>query len=74
MMVEFDTFDPDIPNVPRQIDVLIEEGGRRTAVECRDRDSARGVMWVEELVGRRISLGLDGISGGAVIEPAIGTI
>jgi hypothetical protein len=58
--------DPDSPKVLRQIDVLIEEGGRRTAVECRDRDSSQSVTWVEELVGRRISLGLDGIIGVAV--------
>jgi hypothetical protein len=40
--------DPDSPNVPRQIDVLLEEGGRRTAVECRDRDSSQSVK-VKEL-------------------------
>jgi hypothetical protein len=59
--------DPDDPTQPRQIDILIEEhGGRRTSVECRDRTGVQSVMWVEELIGRKQSLGLDGMIGVAV--------
>jgi hypothetical protein len=57
--------DPDDPQGDlRQIDVLlIRDGGCTTAVECRDRGKAQSVMWVEELIGRKISLGLDGMIG-----------
>jgi len=54
--------DPDSPTAPRQIDVLItNHDGKRTSIECRDRSSAQSVMWIEELAGRKISLGLDGM-------------
>ena len=61
-----DFSDPDDPNEARQIDVLIEESGRRTGVECRNRMGIQSVMWVEELIGRKQSLGLDSIIGVAV--------
>jgi len=54
--------DPDKPSEKRQIDVLITSGnGKRSSVECRDRSEAQCVMWIEELIGRKISLGLDGM-------------
>jgi hypothetical protein len=53
--------DPDVPAIRRQIDVLITRDGRRTAVECRLRKGAQDVMWIEELAGRKLSLGLDGL-------------
>lgn len=54
--------DPDSPGNPRQIDVLITDAaGKRTSVECRERGGAQCVMWIEELVGRKLSLGLDGM-------------
>jgi hypothetical protein len=59
--------DPDDPTQARQIDILIEEpGSRRTSVECRDRAGAQSVMWIEELIGRKLSLRLDGMIGVAV--------
>lgn len=58
--------DPDDPNESRQIDVLIQNGSLRTGVECRLRDGVQSVMWVEELIGRKQSLQLDGMIGVAV--------
>jgi hypothetical protein len=58
--------DPDDVTQTRQIDALIEKGGLRTGVECRDREAAQSVMWVEELVGRKQSLKLDAMIGVAV--------
>lgn len=54
--------DPDSPGDSRQIDVLIIDAtGKRTSVECRERGGAQSVMWIEELVGRKLSLDLDGM-------------
>jgi hypothetical protein len=54
--------DPDSPADARQIDVLIEtDDGRTISVECRHRSGAQSVMWIEELAGRKLSLGLDGM-------------
>ncbi len=62
--VEWDVHipDPDSPNETRQIDVLIRtDDGRVIAVECRHRTGSQNVMWIEELAGRKLSLGLDGM-------------
>ena len=48
--------DPDNPKQPRQIDVAIRKDGRLTIVECRLHSTRQGVKWIEELIGRRISL------------------
>ena len=53
--------DPDTPDQQRQIDVLINSGGIKTSVECRLRKGQQSVMWVEELIGRKMSLKLDGM-------------
>lgn len=54
--------DPDSSGDSRQIDVLIiGADGKRTSVECRERGGAQCVMWIEELIGRKLSLGLDGM-------------
>jgi len=54
--------DPDSPTERRQIDVLITTpDGRRISVECRDREKPQTVMWIEELAGRKLSMGLDGM-------------
>lgn len=54
--------DPDSPADARQIDVLIQtDDGRNISVECRHRSGAQSVMWIEELAGRKLSLGLDGM-------------
>lgn len=53
--------DPDT-NQPRQIDVLITGAdGKRTTVECRDHAGSQSVKWIEELVGRKLSMNLDGM-------------
>lgn len=51
--------DPDNPSQPRQIDVTIRRDGKLTLVECRHRRSPQDVTWIEELMGRRISLKAD---------------
>lgn len=48
--------DPDNPSQPRQIDVTIRRSGVLTLVECRQHKSRQDVKWIEELIGRRISL------------------
>lgn len=49
--------DPDNPSQPRQIDVTIRRDGKLTLVECRHRQSPQDVTWIEELMGRHVSLG-----------------
>ena len=51
--------DPDNPSQQRQIDVTIKRNGKLTIVECCDRQSPQDVTWIEELIGRRISLKVD---------------
>ena len=53
--------DPDNPTQPRQIDVTIRRGCLITHVECRHHEVAQDVNWIEELMGRRLSLGADAI-------------
>ena len=54
--------DPDSPADARQIDVFIQaDDGRKISVECRHRGTVQSVMWIEELAGRKQSLGLDGM-------------
>lgn len=49
--------DPDNPSQARQIDVTIRRPGNLTLVECRQRKSRQDVQWIEQLIGRRVSLG-----------------
>jgi hypothetical protein len=51
--------DPENPSQPRQIDVAIRRDGSLTHVECRIHKGAQDVTWIEELMGRRISLNAD---------------
>ena len=53
--------DPDNPNQQRQIDVTIRRDGSLTIVECRLHKDAQDVTWIEELMGRRTSLGADAV-------------
>lgn len=53
--------DPDNPNQQRQIDVTIRRDGLLTLVECRLHKDAQNVTWIEELMGRRTSLGADAV-------------
>jgi hypothetical protein len=48
--------DPDKPSQARQIDVSIRRDGALTLVECRLHKQPQDVNWIEELIGRRISL------------------
>ncbi|MBW2738232.1 MAG: restriction endonuclease [Deltaproteobacteria bacterium] len=68
--------DPDNPEQPRQIDVSIKRDDTLTLLECRIHKKRQDVKWVEELIGRRISLNADaiiavsasGFSRGAVLK------
>lgn len=51
--------DPDNPDRSRQVDVLIKRGDQIVHVECRSHKSPQDVKWIEELIGRRISLAAD---------------
>lgn len=51
--------DPDNPSQPRQIDITIERDGKLTLVECRHHRSRQNVKWIEEMMGRRVSLKAD---------------
>ncbi|MGA2769568.1 MAG: restriction endonuclease [Bryobacteraceae bacterium] len=51
--------DPDNPSQLRQIDVTIRRNGKLTIVECRLSRSRQNVKWIEEMIGRRQSLGAD---------------
>jgi hypothetical protein len=53
--------DPDNPEQPRQIDITIRRNGIFTIIECRLSKRAQDVKWIEELIGRRQSLGADTI-------------
>ena len=54
--------DPDTGTL-RQIDILIERGGKKIFVECRDHARPQDVTWIESLIGRRESLCCDLIIG-----------
>ena len=66
--------DPDNPLQNRQIDITIQRGNKLTLVECRMRSAKQNVTWIEELIGRKLSLKADaviavsasGFSGGAI--------
>jgi Restriction endonuclease len=53
--------DPDNPSRARQIDITIRRNGKVTIVECRQHRSPQDVQWIEELIGRRVSLRADGV-------------
>jgi hypothetical protein len=53
--------DPDNPSQQRQIDITITRDGKLTLVECRQHKTRQDVQWIEELIGRRLSLEADSI-------------
>ncbi|GMT42945.1 MAG: hypothetical protein IEMM0002_1356 [bacterium] len=53
--------DPDNPTQTRQIDVLIRKDNLLDLVECRIHKEKQDVKWIEELIGRRISLNADAV-------------
>lgn len=64
--------DPDTGRI-RQIDGMIHREGKCVHIECRAHAEPQDVTWVEELIGRRISLEADGIiaiSCSGFTEPA----
>ncbi|MDK9723461.1 MAG: restriction endonuclease [Sterolibacteriaceae bacterium MAG5] len=48
--------DPDNESQERQVDVSIRCDGKLTLVECRLRKQPQDVKWIEELIGRCLSL------------------
>jgi hypothetical protein len=55
--------DPDNPEQLRQIDVTVRRGDTLTLIECRLSRRRQDVKWVEELIGRRESLGAQAVIG-----------
>jgi hypothetical protein len=53
--------DPDNLSQARQIDISIKRDGKLTLIECRIHRKAQDVKWIEELIGRRLSLRADAI-------------
>lgn len=53
--------DPDNPKQLRQIDITIRRDRKLTIIECRLSRSRQNVKWIEELIGRRQSLGAHSI-------------
>jgi Restriction endonuclease len=70
--------DPHNPDQLRQIDITIDRDGTKVHVECRIHQTPQDVRWIEELIGRRLSLGADviiavsssGFTDGAVKKAA----
>lgn len=53
--------DPDNPDQFRQIDITIKRGKTLTLIECRIHKKPQDVKWIEELIGKRISLHADAV-------------
>ncbi len=53
--------DPDNPKQDRQIDITIRRNNKLTLIECRIRKKIQDVTWVEEIIGRRMSLNADSV-------------
>ncbi len=53
--------DPDNPSQLRQIDITIRREEQLTLVECRVHKKPQDVKWIEELIGKRISLRADAV-------------
>ena len=53
--------DPDNPTQLRQIDITVRRDETLTIIECRLSRSRQNVKWIEELIGRRQSLGAQAI-------------
>ncbi|MDX2373867.1 restriction endonuclease [Psychrobacter sp. PP-21] len=48
--------DPDNPKQMRQIDIAINHDGLKSHIECRHHSAPQDVKWIEELIGRKLSL------------------
>src|SRR5437660_864391 len=51
--------DPDNLKQLRQVDITIDRDGTKVHAECRLHQAPQDVTWIEELIGRRASLGAD---------------
>ncbi len=54
--------DPNNPSQDRQIDIAVRKDGLFNIIECRHRKSKQDVKWIEELIGRRMSLNASSIT------------
>ena len=48
--------DPDNLKQMRQIDISINHDGLKSHIECRHHSAPQDVKWIEELIGRKLSL------------------
>lgn len=55
--------DPDNPSQLRQIDIEVIRDSKTIHIECRHHQAPQDVKWIEELMGRKESLGADCIIG-----------
>lgn len=53
--------DPDNSKRLRQIDVVIRKDGFLSLIECRIHKNKQNVKWIEEMIGRKISLNADAV-------------
>jgi hypothetical protein len=53
--------DPENSKRLRQIDVVVRKDGFLSLIECRIHKHKQDVKWIEELIGRRISLNADAV-------------
>lgn len=68
--------DPDNPKQLRQVDIEIVRDGIATHIECRSHAEPQSTKWIEELIGRKISLNADqmiavsdsGFTEGAILK------
>jgi hypothetical protein len=68
--------DPDNPKQSRQIDITIRRDNLITHVECRTHKKPQDTKWIEELIGRQLSLQADmviavsdsGFTKGAILK------
>ena len=65
--------DPDT-NQSRQIDITVKKNGFLTIIECRLHKEKQNSKWIEELIGRKVSLRAEkiiGVSSSGFTKPAI---
>jgi hypothetical protein len=66
--------DPDNLKQKRQIDILVTKGNIKNHIECRIHNTKQDVKWIEELIGRKLSLEADNmvaVSSSGFTEGAI---
>ncbi len=53
--------DPENPDQARQIDISVKKNDSLTIIECRIHKKKQDVKWIEELIGRKLSLRADAL-------------